>query len=84
MFLVQTSLLPNVSRFLHDDWNKLFKGTNRISTSHQSTLPSVNIQENDDSFIVEMSAPGMENEDFYIELNNKVLTIKSQVNEQQL
>lgn len=80
MLPVKTSLLPTVSRFFEDDWNNLFDWTNRNYTLNQSTLPSVNIQENADNFIVEMAAPGMKKENFIVELHNNVLTIKSELN----
>lgn len=42
-----------------------------------TTLPSVNIIENNESFVVEMAAPGMTKNDFEIELDNETLTITS-------
>lgn len=42
-----------------------------------TTLPAVNIQENDSEYIVELAAPGMTKKDFNIELENDVLTITS-------
>lgn len=77
MLPVKTSLLPNVSRFFDDDWNTKFDWSDRNITTHQSTLPSVNIQENKANFVVEVAAPGMKKEDFQVELHNNVLTIKS-------
>ena len=43
-----------------------------------TTLPSVNIKENADNFMVEVAAPGFDKKDFNIELNNDVLTISSE------
>lgn len=43
-----------------------------------TTLPSVNIKETLESFLVEMAAPGMVKEDFCIELKNELLTISSE------
>ena len=43
-----------------------------------STLPAVNIKENEDSFIVEVAAPGMDKKDFHIDFENDVLTISSE------
>jgi len=40
-----------------------------------STLPSVNIKENEDGYAVEMAAPGMNKKDFKVELDNDTLTI---------
>ena len=48
------------------------------NSSTNTTLPSVNIIESHDGFMVEMAAPGMEKDDFQIELDNETLTISSQ------
>lgn len=54
------------------DWsNSHFSRTN-------TTLPSVNIKETSDGFVVEMAAPGMSKEDFRIELDNEMLKISSE------
>lgn len=82
MLPVKTTLIPTVSRFFADDWNTLFEWPNRNLTTQQPTFPSVNIQENADNFIVEMAAPGMKKENFHVELHNNVLTIKSQMKEE--
>jgi HSP20 family protein len=42
------------------------------------TVPPVNIRETDQSFEVELSAPGKAKEDFNIELDNDLLTISSE------
>ena len=73
------SLLPSVSRFLDDDWNNLFEWRNRNYSNTTTTLPSVNVKETADEFTVEMAAPGMKKEDFDIQLENDVLTIRSEV-----
>ena len=73
------SILPTVSRFLDDDWNQLFDWRNRNFSPGTTTLPSVNVRETGDEFLVEMAAPGMKKEDFQIELHNDTLTIKSEV-----
>ncbi len=60
-----SNFMPSVfDRFLEGDafdWaNKNFSNTN-------TTLPSVNVKENDDQFEVEVAAPGLEKKDFNIE-----------------
>jgi HSP20 family protein len=40
-----------------------------------STLPAVNVRETPDAYVVEMAAPGMNREDFRIELDGDLLTI---------
>jgi HSP20 family protein len=42
------------------------------------TLPAVNVKETADTYEVEMAAPGMNKEDFKIELDNNMLTISSE------
>lgn len=78
MLPVSNVLLPTVSRFLDDDWNSLFDWSNRNFSNTSTTLPAVNIRETADEFIVEMAAPGMKKEDFLIELNNGLLSIRSE------
>jgi HSP20 family protein len=58
--------------------NDMFDWTNRNFSDTNTTLPSVNVKEDKDSFVVEMAAPGFEKDDFKIELNNDVLTISSE------
>ncbi len=73
------SIFPSFPRLFDDfftrdlnDWsNNHFSNTN-------TTLPSVNIQESNDGFLVEMAAPGMKKEDFKIELDNEYLKISSE------
>jgi HSP20 family protein len=48
------------------------------NSATNTTLPSVNIRENNDNFVVEMAAPGMTKEDFKIELDGNLLTISSE------
>lgn len=79
MLPVKTSLRPTFSRFFNDDWDTLFDWTNRNFSNTATTLPSVNVRENDDEYIVEMAAPGMKKSDFNIEVDNNVLTISSEV-----
>jgi HSP20 family protein len=70
---------PVWSNFFNDffdrDW---MDWTNRNFSDTNTTLPSVNIKEGDDSYIVDMAAPGLEKKDFKIELNNGMLTISSE------
>lgn len=50
--------------------------TNFSSTG--TTLPAVNIREDDNEYVVELAAPGMTKKDFNIELENDILTITSE------
>lgn len=67
-------LMPDFFDLTRDwlDWNN----SNFSTTS--SSIPAVNIRETNDSFEVEMAAPGMTKKDFRIELDNNLLTISSE------
>ncbi|HBZ35806.1 MAG TPA: Hsp20/alpha crystallin family protein [Bacteroidales bacterium] len=58
--------------------NDLFDWSNKNFSLTNTTLPSVNILEDDNSYEVEMAAPSLNKDDFKIELNNDVLTISSE------
>jgi len=62
-------------RFIEGD---LFDWSSRNFSVTNTTLPSVNIKETVDNYIVEMAAPGMTKNDFKIELNNNLLTVSSE------
>ncbi|MFA6334295.1 MAG: Hsp20/alpha crystallin family protein [Bacteroidales bacterium] len=61
--------------FFNQDWNDW---SNRNFSMTNTTLPSVNIKEEDDKFAVEMAAPGLEKGDFKIEINQGILSISSE------
>jgi HSP20 family protein len=61
--------------FFNRDW---LDWTNRNFSETNTTLPSVNILEDTNSYEVDMAAPGLEKKDFKIELNHGVLTISSE------
>lgn len=73
------SLLPANARTLFDDFfsRELFNWGNNNYSSTLSTIPSVNIKENEVNFEVEVAAPGMEKQDFQIALEGNLLTISS-------
>ncbi len=48
----------------------------------ETTLPAVNIKETEESFEVELAAPGFQKSDFKIEVENNVLTISSEKQEE--
>ncbi|GAA4319440.1 Hsp20/alpha crystallin family protein [Pontixanthobacter gangjinensis] len=71
----ETGWLPSVfDDMFRTDWLGGTTNVNSIGTS----IPAVNIQETEESFNVEVAAPGMSKEDFNIELDNDVLTISSE------
>lgn len=70
---------PTWANFVNDFFNTdLSDWSSRHYSDTNTTLPAVNIKENNDAFVVEMAAPGMVKDDFKIELNNDLLTISSE------
>jgi HSP20 family protein len=73
--LVKTSGIPVIPTVFDDffrDWS-----SSNFSTTN-TTLPAVNIKENDDQFVVLVAVPGMDKKDFKINLDNNILTIQSE------
>ena len=54
------------------DWN------NWNYSSTDTTLPAVNVKEDNDSYTIEVAAPGMTKEDFKVDYENGRLTISSE------
>ena len=75
------SNLPVTSAFprLFDDFftRDFFDWGAQNSSLTNTSIPAVNIVENNEGFAVEMAAPGMSKTDFNIELDNEILTISS-------
>jgi len=74
----RNEFFPGLSMF--DDFftrDLLNLGLNNNSSTN-TTIPLVNIKETNDNFEVEMAAPGMNKEDFKVELDGNVLIITSE------
>lgn len=68
--------LPSLfDRFFEND---LFDWSSRNYSNTNTTLPSVNIKESPEEFEVEVAAPGLNKNDFKIELDHDLLTISSE------
>lgn len=58
------------------DWNSLnFSGNN-------STLPAVNVKENENEYLIDVAAPGLKKDDFKLSYDNGKLTISSEKKEE--
>ncbi|WP_335966569.1 Hsp20/alpha crystallin family protein [Galbibacter sp. PAP.153] len=67
------SLFPSFfDEVLKPDW---FGGIENFSSS----VPAVNIKEEDNKFSLEVAAPGMKKEDFNVEIDKNVLTVSADV-----
>lgn len=83
MSLVRTNY-PMMSSFLDDFFGTDFadwRSQNYSPTN--TTLPKVNIKEDENGFVVEMAAPGFKKGDFNIQLDQNLLTISSEKQEEQ-
>ncbi len=76
---ISTNWFPSVpsllDRFFEGDlmdWNS----TNFAATN--STLPAVNVKENDNEYLIDVAAPGMEKDDFNLNYDNGKLVISSE------
>jgi HSP20 family protein len=81
----RNGLLPDTFPALFDDFfgRELFNWGNNNYSSTRTTVPSVNIRESNDNFEVEVAAPGMQKNDFQIQLDGNTLTISSQKQDNQ-
>ncbi|NJO87509.1 MAG: Hsp20/alpha crystallin family protein [Chloroflexia bacterium] len=71
--------LPSWSNFFNDFFDKdLLNWSNKHFSDTNTTLPAVNIKEDDNGFEVEMAVPGMTKKDFKINLENNMLCISSE------
>ncbi len=61
-----------LDRFFNDDFGPFF-GRDNINN-----VPSVNIKEDENGFHLELAAPGLNKEDFKVNVDNDVLTISAE------
>ena len=72
-------MYPEIPSLFNEFFNgEVFDTNNFDSLGEGSTLPSVNIMDTENSFEIEVAAPGMTKKDFKVELNNNVLTISTE------
>ena len=76
---VQGGLMPSFNQFVEDFFNDDLSDWRRSNfSSTNTTVPKVNVKEDDDNFMIEMAAPGMKKDNFKVELHNDLLTISSE------
>jgi HSP20 family protein len=78
------TLIRTNNRFYPSVFNQLFNRelvdwSNAGFSSDDSTLPAVNILEDDNQIQIEVAAPGMKKEDFKIDLEHNRLTVSAEV-----
>lgn len=76
---VSDRLFPTFPSFIDNFFSKdLMDWNNSNFSNTNSTIPAVNIKENDESFIIEVAAPGMVKENFEVNLEGDLLMISSE------
>ena len=73
----RSSDLPTFSSWLGDFFADDFNLVDKVAT-----VPAVNIKERKKDFVIEMDVPGMDKNDFDIEIDNNVLTISAKKQEE--
>ena len=75
---------PDQMPLLFDDFfnRDLFNWGNSNFSDTNTTIPAINIKETAENYEVEVAAPGMEKDDFRIELDGNSLTISSEKSNQ--
>ena len=70
---LNTSFNPVLDSFFNDDFFNWPKTSGRWNN-----LPPVNISETEDSFKVDIAAPGFDKKDFKVELDNNILNVSAE------
>ncbi|MFO8000685.1 MAG: Hsp20/alpha crystallin family protein, partial [Marinilabilia sp.] len=71
---------PDLANIFEDFFGGDFFGTPATST-RRTSVPAVNVHENENEYVIEVAAPGMKKDDFKVEVNNDVLTISAEKEE---
>jgi HSP20 family protein len=74
----QTSM-PTLFEDFFKPWSQWFDDSGLIK--RVTSMPAVNIAENNDNYMVTLAAPGLKKEDFKIDLDGNMLTISSEKEE---
>lgn len=73
------SILPTFSSWFDNFFDNNL-GTEFLSNFNTGiTLPAVNIKETNEAFVLELAIPGMKKSDFIIDVENKILSISSEI-----
>lgn len=73
----QNDVYPKFPTFFDDFFTKDFEN------GWNNGLPAVNVKEDENSFEIEVAAPGYKKDDFSVELNNDILRIAAHVENRQ-
>lgn len=81
MSLIKNPQFPSLKSWMDDFWNtdKLF--SDRFTT--RELFPAVNVKDRENTYEIELTAPGLKKEDFKIHVENGVLTISSETKKEE-
>jgi HSP20 family protein len=68
---------PGIIDDLMRPWNEIMGNGNWLS-EFRASVPAVNIEEQDDNYLLTLAAPGMKKDDFRIDIEADQLTISSE------
>jgi HSP20 family protein len=77
------NLFPALPSLIEDFFNRNWMETPNGNRLMSSTMPAVNVYETNESFEIQMAAPGMKRENFNIQFDNYVLAISAEAQEQE-
>ncbi|PKP19025.1 MAG: heat-shock protein Hsp20 [Bacteroidetes bacterium HGW-Bacteroidetes-21] len=77
------TLRTNFPTFIGDIFNDDFMNEFIKEPARRNFVPAVNIAETKDDFRIEVAAPGIQKDDFKIDIENNVLTISSEKKQEQ-
>ncbi len=75
------SLFPSIPSFFDDFFTKDVFDWAGANTGYGSSMPAVNIREDENKYEVEVAAPGLQKDDFNLLIDHNVLTISSEKEE---
>ncbi|WP_276498536.1 Hsp20/alpha crystallin family protein [Pontibacter litorisediminis] len=76
---VFSDFFSDVDRFFESD---LWGFPSRVGPQMMANVPATNIRENEQDYAIELAAPGMQKEDFNIDVHDGMLTISSEKEEE--
>jgi HSP20 family protein len=76
-------LFPSIPSFFDDLFTKDVFDWTGANTGYGSSMPAVNISEDENKYEVEVAAPGLQKEDFNLLIDHNVLTISSEKEEKE-
>lgn len=73
--------MPFVFEDYFKPWNEWFDNSNSNLWGASMNIPAVNISEHKDEYLVSLAVPGMNRDDFKIDIDGNLLTISSEKEE---